>query len=145
MIPSLILRTAAKVLTPLMLLFSVFLLLRGHDESGGGFIGGLVVAGAFALYAVAYGTTETRQALRISPRDLIAFGLAAAIIAGVFPLFMGDGFLTGEWLMWEMGGGREFKIGSNLLFDIGVYLIVAGMTLTVVLALEERGKRLFPY
>jgi multicomponent Na+:H+ antiporter subunit B len=145
MIFSLILRTAAKVLVPLMLLFSVFLLLRGHDESGGGFIGGLVVAGAFALYAVAYGSRQMRAALRIDPRELIALGLAAAIAAGVFPFFLGDGFLTGEWLMWEIGEGREFKIGSNLLFDIGVYLIVAGMTLTVVLALEERGRRLFPF
>jgi multicomponent Na+:H+ antiporter subunit B len=145
MIFSLILRTAAKVLIPLMLLFSIFLLLRGHDESGGGFIGGLVVAGAFALYAVAFGTSDTRAALRIDPRDLISIGLAAAVIAGIFPFFLGDGFLTGEWLMWEIADGREFKIGSNLLFDIGVYMIVAGMTLTVVLALEERGKRLFPF
>lgn len=145
MIFSLILRTAAKVLIPLMLLFSVFLLLRGHDESGGGFIGGLVVAGAFALYAVAYGTAQTREAMRLDPRDLITAGLAAAIFAGMLPYILGNPFLTGEWLMWEIGDGREFKIGSNLIFDIGVYLIVAGMTLTVIFAIEERGKRLFPY
>jgi multicomponent Na+:H+ antiporter subunit B len=142
---SLILRTAAKVLTPLMLLFSVFLLLRGHDESGGGFIGGLVIAGAFALYAVAYGTAQTREALRVDPRDLITAGLAFAVFAGLLPFFFGNQFLAGEWLMWDVGDGVEFKVGSSLIFDIGVYLIVAGMTLTVIFAIEERGKRLFPY
>lgn len=144
MIYSLILRTAARVLIPLMLLFSVFLLLRGHNESGGGFIGGLVVAGAFALYAVAYGTREARAALRIDPRDLIGVGLALALLAGMVPFFFGHGFLTGEWFMYEYANGDELKIGSNLFFDIGVYLIVAGMTLTVIFGIEERGKKLFP-
>ncbi|MFW5973062.1 MAG: Na+/H+ antiporter subunit B [Bacteroidota bacterium] len=144
MIFSIILRTASRVLIPLMLLLSVFLLFRGHNESGGGFIGGLVVASAYALYAAAYGTQRARMALRVSPRDLIAAGLAVALLAGMFPFLLGSGFLTGEWFIAEMGNGTEFKIGSNLFFDIGVYLIVAGMGLTVVFNLDERSDSIFP-
>ena len=62
-----IFRTAARLLMPLLLLFSVFLLLRGHNEPGGGFVGGLVAAAAFALYAIAFGTRRARQALVVSP------------------------------------------------------------------------------
>ncbi|MCG8667950.1 MAG: hypothetical protein MI867_00930, partial [Pseudomonadales bacterium] len=65
---SLILRTATLIVLPLQLVFSLFLLLRGHDEPGGGFIGGLVAAGAFALYLYAYGVHALKQLLRVSPK-----------------------------------------------------------------------------
>jgi multicomponent Na+:H+ antiporter subunit B len=58
-----------------VLLFSLFLLFRGHNEPGGGFVGGLVAATAFALYAIAYGIVRARQALRVDPRTLIGIGL----------------------------------------------------------------------
>ncbi|HAU19383.1 MAG TPA: Na(+)/H(+) antiporter subunit B, partial [Marinobacter adhaerens] len=82
---TLILHTAALAIMPLQLMFSVFLLLRGHDEPGGGFIGGLVAASAFVLYAFAFGAESTRKLLRVSPRDILAagllFGLASTIPA----------------------------------------------------------------
>jgi ABC-type multidrug transport system permease subunit len=73
---SLILQTAARSLVAVLLLFSVFLLLRGHDEPGGGFIGGLVAAAAFALYAIAFDVASTRRMLGMHPRMMIAVGLA---------------------------------------------------------------------
>jgi multicomponent Na+:H+ antiporter subunit B len=71
---SLILGTATRFLMPLMLLFSIFLLLRGHNMPGGGFAGGLVAAAAFALYSIAASVGTTRKALRFEPQNFIGVG-----------------------------------------------------------------------
>lgn len=136
---SIILRTAAQFLGPLMLLFSVFLMLRGHNESGGGFIGGLVAASSFALYAMAYGTEVSRQALRVSPQTLMALGLGIAVASGLIPLFFGGALLEGLWV--EPLG---VKLGTPILFDVGVYLLVISMALIIVYELDEDGVGLFP-
>jgi multicomponent Na+:H+ antiporter subunit B len=134
---SLILRTAARVLLPLLLLFSIFLLLRGHNEPGGGFSGGLVAAAAFSLLAVATDPSIVRRALPLAPRSLIGVGLLVAIASGVTGLFAGKPFLTGLWVELSPPGGGVLAIGTPLLFDIGVYLVVLGVVLTIVLALAE--------
>ncbi|NJN96396.1 MAG: Na+/H+ antiporter subunit B [Anaerolineales bacterium] len=132
---SLILATATRYLLPLLLLFSAFLLLRGHNEPGGGFVGGLVGAAAFALYAIAYGVGLTRQVLRLDPIQLIALGLLIALISGVPGLLSGQPFMTGLW------SGQAIpvlgKAGTPVLFDAGVYLLVIGITLTIIFTLAE--------
>ena len=90
---SLILSTAARLILPLLLLFSIFLLLRGHYEPGGGFVGGLVAAAAFALYATAFGVASTREVLRIDPRVLIGAGVLVAAISGMFAWLFGRSLL----------------------------------------------------
>ncbi len=135
---SVILRTAARLLVPLILLFSVFLLLRGHNETGGGFIGGLVAGISFALYAIAYGTAASRESLRATPPRLMAVGLGIAVLSGVLPLFMGGALLEGLWVKWPL------KVGTPVLFDVGVYLLVIGLTLMIVYELEEHNPGLFP-
>lgn len=134
---SLILRTATRFLLTLLLLFSVFLLLRGHNEPGGGFVGGLVAAAAFALYAIAYDATAARRALRFDPRSLIAVGLLVAIGSGLVGVVVGEPFMTGQWGYLELPGLPAVDIGTPLIFDIGVYLVVIGVTLTMILALAE--------
>ncbi|WP_103019102.1 Na+/H+ antiporter subunit B [Salinibacter altiplanensis] len=136
---SVILRTAARLLVPLILLFSVFLLLRGHNETGGGFIGGLVAGISFALYAIAYGTAASRESLRARPQRLMAVGLGIAVLSGLLPLFGGGTLLEGIWVKW---GG--LKVGTPVLFDVGVYLLVIGLTLVIVYELEEHNPGLFP-
>ncbi|HLW40594.1 MAG TPA: MnhB domain-containing protein, partial [Brumimicrobium sp.] len=64
---SLILNTVSKILLPLLILFSVFVLLRGHNLPGGGFVGGLVASIAFILHAFANGLIETKKLIRIHP------------------------------------------------------------------------------
>jgi multicomponent Na+:H+ antiporter subunit B len=135
---SVILRTAARLLVPLILLFSIFLLLRGHNETGGGFIGGLVAGISFALYAIAYGTAASRESLRATPPRLMAVGLGIAVLSGVLPLFMGGALLEGLWVKWPL------KVGTPVLFDVGVYLLVIGLTLMIVYELEEHNPGLFP-
>jgi multicomponent Na+:H+ antiporter subunit B len=131
---SLILRTASRYLLPLLLLFSVFLLLRGHNEMGGGFVGGLVAATAFSLYAMGYGVQLARQALRINPRILIGAGLLVALASGILPLFAGWPFMTG---LWQHPDSPVGHVGTPLLFDAGVYLLVLGVTLTIIFNLAE--------
>ena len=134
---SLILRTAARILLPLLLLFSFFLLLRGHNEPGGGFAGGLVAAAAFALLAVATDVPIARRALRLEPRLLIGIGLLVAAASGTVGLLGGAPFLTGLWTDLALPGGLTLALGTPLVFDVGVYLVVIGVVLTIVLALAE--------
>ncbi len=135
--PSLILRTATRYLIALLLLFSVFLLLRGHNHPGGGFAGGLVAAGAFALYSIAFDPGAARELLRVDPRSLIGAGLLTALGSGLPAVLRGQPFLTGQWTYLELAGGTRVDVGTPLLFDVGVYLAVLGMTLTIILALAE--------
>lgn len=133
----LILPTATRYLLPLLLLFSLFLLLRGHNDPGGGFAGGLVASAGFALLATAAGVPAARSLLRIDTRTLLGVGLTVAIASGLIGMLLGRPFLTGTWVTLALPDGSSFYVGTPLLFDIGVYLVVIGMVLTIVFALEE--------
>ncbi len=129
---TLILREATRFLTSLMLLFSIFMLFRGHNQPGGGFIGGLIAAAAFALYALVSGAQAVRSILRIDPRAYTMAGVAFALLAGVIAWLTGRPFLSGVWI--TIAG---VKLGTPLLFDVGVYLVVIGAVLTIILAVKE--------
>lgn len=135
---SLILRTTTRFLFTLLLLFSFFLLMRGHDAPGGGFIGGLIAAGAFALYLMAYGADKLRTLLPVPPRTMLSIGLLIALGSGILAFFSRLPFLTARWTVLPFGpDGGPLKIGTPLFFDAGVYLVVIGFILTFVLDLEE--------
>jgi len=133
--PSLILRTGSRLLLALLLVFSVFELLRGHNEPGGGFVGGLLAAAGFALYMLAFDAAAARRLLRVSPLTVIGGGLLVAAAAGSAAFYAGRPFLTGLWYPHPVPGIG--KISTVLLFDIGVYLVVAGTTLLIVFTLAE--------
>jgi multisubunit Na+/H+ antiporter MnhB subunit len=137
-IDSLILRTMVRLLFTMLLLFSVFIFFRGHNEPGGGFIAGLVAAAAYALYSIAYTTTDAQHALWVTPRTLIGMGLLIALASGLVGILRGGAFLSGQWMN-ELVITEEIiiKVGTPLFFDIGVFLTVIGVTLTIVFALEE--------
>ena len=132
---SLILTTTVKYLIPLLHIFSLFLLLRGHNEPGGGFTGGLVAASAYALYAIANGVTEAKELLMFNPISLIGTGLIIALFSGMIPLFAGKSFMTGLWLK-ETIPVIE-KIGTPLIFDSGVFILVLGITTKIIFSLAE--------
>jgi len=134
---SLILRTATRYMFPPLLVFSVYLLLRGHHYPGGGFVGGLMAGSAFSLYALAFNVAEARQRLRVEPCDITAVGLAVALMSGLPALWSGKAFLSGIW--WDIHIGPTFSIhlGTPVIFDIGVYLVVMGVLLTLVFSLGE--------
>jgi multicomponent Na+:H+ antiporter subunit B len=136
---SLILRTASHFLITLLLLYSIFLLLRGHNAPGGGFVGGLVGASAWALHGIAFGERSVRRSLGLEPQSYIAIGFCLAAFSGVIAILDHSAFLTGRWLLIELGSGRKLDLGTPLLFDLGVYLVVLGTALTIILSLEEEG------
>lgn len=131
-----IFRTIAPVLAAIMVVFSVFVLLRGHNEPGGGFIGGLIAASAIALYGIAVGVAEVRKALRVDPLALAGFGVLLASISGLISIAFGVPFLTGLWTIFTFEN-TEIAISSPMFFDIGVYFVVLGTLAAVALALEE--------
>src|SRR5262245_45637880 len=99
---TLIFRTIAPALTSLMLLFSVFVLLRGHNDPGGGFIGGLIAVAAIAIYGVAFGVPAARRALYFHPLAISGAGLLVAAASGLPSLANGVPFLTGLWTSWHV-------------------------------------------
>jgi multicomponent Na+:H+ antiporter subunit B len=131
-VTSLILQATTRFMLPVLLLFSVFLLLRGHNSPGGGFAGGLVAAAAYTLYALAFGPAAAREAVRADTRRLIGVGLLVAAAGGAAGLLVGRPWFTG---LWAHPGGVH--LGTPLVFDVGVYLTVAGMVLTIILTLAE--------
>lgn len=132
---SLILATATRYLVPLLLLFAFFMLLRGHNEPGGGFVGGLVAASAIALYALANGLPRAVGVFRMRPMTLIGIGLLAALASGTVAALNGLPFLTGLWSTVTLG--VVGKLGTPLLFDVGVFLVVVGVTLLIIFSLME--------
>ena len=132
---SIILSTATQYLLPLLLMLSVYLLLHGHNVPGGGFVGGLVASAAFSLYSMAGGVDGARKVLHFNPRTVSGLGLLLVFCSGVPSLFIGKPFLTGLWS--EIKVPVLGKVGTPLLFDAGVYLVVVGVTLTIIFSLEE--------
>ncbi len=132
-----IFRTVAPYFTSLMVLFSIFVLLRGHNEPGGGFIGGLIAASAFAIYGIACGVQPVRRALFFHPMSIAGTGLFIAACAGLPSLFARVPYLTGLWIFPKVGE-VEIVLSTPLVFDIGVYLVVVGAITSIALALEER-------
>ena len=115
-------------------------MLRGHNLPGGGFIGGLVAAGAFAFYVIAYDTSVAKNKLRVEPIWFIAAGLVFSLISALPSIFIGKAAMTALWdgavpLHWF--GLGALKIGTPLFFDMGVYLVVIGVTLLIIFTLGE--------
>lgn len=133
---STILQTATRVLMPLLLLFAVFLLLRGHNQPGGGFVGGLVVASSFVLYSIAFGVDASRRALLVRPATLLGVGPLVALTSGLPAVITGQPFMTALWTEVPIGG-TAIALGTPLVFDVGVFLAVIGVVLTIVFTLSE--------
>ncbi|MEX1117945.1 MAG: Na+/H+ antiporter subunit B [Terrimicrobiaceae bacterium] len=132
---SVILNATNRILSGLLIVFSVFLLLRGHNLPGGGFAGGLVASCAFVLQALTFGVASAKKLLVFDPRTLIAVGLIVALISGLPALFEGLPFMTGLWDKTPLP--IVGKLGTPLLFDLGVYIVVGGISCLIVFSLGE--------
>ncbi|MCO5118925.1 MAG: Na(+)/H(+) antiporter subunit B [Burkholderiaceae bacterium] len=119
---NLILQLAGRVVLPISLVFSLYLLWRGHNEPGGGFVGGLIAAAGFAVYGLPRGRSRLLAALRWPPAGIAGAGLLMALLSGIPGLLSGSPYLTHQWKFWDGG----FAVGTALAFDVGVYLAVLG-------------------
>lgn len=127
-----LLPAAARIVAPVQIVFSVYLLLRGHNLPGGGFIAGLVMASALVLRVM----VDPKREPKIDLIVLAGVGLLVALGSAVLPWLAGRAFFTGMW------GGEiwlpligSLKLGTPLLFDIGVYLVVTGVASKLLLVL----------
>ncbi|MEM1140381.1 MAG: MnhB domain-containing protein [Pseudomonadota bacterium] len=136
---SLILRTATPLLVSLMIVYSIFVLFRGHNEPGGGFIGGLIAASAFCVLGISSGPQAVRSALRVPPMSLAGTGLFFAGISGLVAALFEQPFLTGKWYFPETELDMKIPIATPVLFDIGVWLVVVGTIVAITLVLAEWG------
>ncbi|WP_299044698.1 Na+/H+ antiporter subunit B [uncultured Tateyamaria sp.] len=135
---SIILRVGTRYLCGILVLFSLYMLIRGHNEPGGGFIGGLIGSTGFVLFAIACGTADARAALKVLPQNIAMAGLGIALLAGIAAAVFGDALFTGQWLFInETPENKGLPISTVLVFDIGVYLVVFGSILSIVFAMEE--------
>jgi multicomponent Na+:H+ antiporter subunit B len=130
---TLIFRTMAPAIAIAMILFSILVLLRGHNAPGGGFIAGLIAAAAIAIYAMAFGVGAARRRLRINPLAVSGAGACIAALSGLPSLVIEAPFLTGLWLPGDL-------FGTPGLFDIGVYLTVLGAVSSIAMALEDESE-----
>lgn len=121
-----ILAVLARPLYALILLASVWVLLRGHNEPGGGFIGGLLAVSATVLWAVARDGAAARERLPLrDPVRLAALGAGLAAVSGLPSLFEGGAYLTHWWGSLDLFV-TSVKVSTVMLFDLGVYLCVWG-------------------
>lgn len=135
-VPSTIVASTVRLLFALALVFSLFLLFAGHNAPGGGFIGGLVAGAAFVLRYIDGGVDEVRRVARIDPVTLVAGGITLAVLTG-FAGYLGKAFLDASKLEADLGPLGHLKVTGALPFDIGVYLVVVGLS---IVAIEAFGR-----
>jgi multicomponent Na+:H+ antiporter subunit A len=120
-----------------MLVFSLYLLLAGHNQPGGGFAGGLVAGVTVVLAWAAGGPDTVRRIVPFRSSALLGLGLVVATLTGFASLFGGSAFLESGYLEQTLPLVGKVKVVSALGFDIGVYLVVVGMSLGLVRALGD--------
>lgn len=137
MTSSLILTTVTRLVFFVVLLFSLYLLLRGHNSPGGGFIAGVTTALGILLQSIASDLRSVRLVFRVEPRVLAGVGLMTSLTTGVVPMLLGYPFLTSTFGHVHLPGLGEVEIASAFFFDLGVYCVVVGGTLLMMITLAE--------
>ena len=134
---SVILRKAARYLFPVIMLFSIYLLLRGHNEPGGGFVGGLAAASGFILNQLAFDLQSTKKLMNVESLTLIGVGLLTAMVSSVLTTLDGRPYFSSHWATIHITPAWHLEIGTPLVFDVGVYLVVLGVTLAILLSISN--------
>jgi len=134
--PELYLRFLNRILTPVLLLLSLYLLFRGHNLPGGGFIAGLMAAAAFQLQILSRGHDRVRRTIVPYLNSGIGLGLAIAICSGIVGLLDGF-FFKGVWFSLNLPLLGYLKIGTPVIFDLGVFLVVVSLATSYLLGLSR--------
>ncbi|WP_373896098.1 Na(+)/H(+) antiporter subunit B [Virgibacillus natechei] len=128
----LILRTTTSVIAFILLGFSVYLLIAGHNSPGGGFVGGLLTSGAVLLMYMAYGMGAVKKILPINLTMLIPIGLAIAVATGMGSFLFNVSFLSQSFGYFTFPFFGEIELATAMIFDLGVYLTVVGVVTTII-------------
>jgi multicomponent Na+:H+ antiporter subunit B len=133
----LILRWTAGFMMVALNMVAIYLLLRGHHLPGGGFIGGLISALSILLFGLATGMDGLEDRLRLDPLRVAAAGLLAALVSALIPVAVGQPFLEHFQGYLPVPLWGEVYWGTPLLFDLGVMLLVLGITTKIILVLAR--------
>ncbi len=131
----------ARLVLPLAFVIAFYLFLRGHNQPGGGFVAGLVVAIALTVQYMVAGTQWAEAHIDLNPRRWVAFGLLLAVGTGLGALFFGYPFLTTHTAHVELPWIGELHLPSATFFDAGVFTVVVGATLLILTALAHQSVR----
>ncbi|WP_027963277.1 Na(+)/H(+) antiporter subunit B [Halalkalibacillus halophilus] len=131
----LILKTLTQLIAFLLLGFSIYLFFAGHNAPGGGFIGGLMTASAIILMYITYGIEKIQQILPINYITMFIAGLMIATLSGVGAIMFGVPFLSQTFGYFDIPFFGETELATALIFDLGVYLAVVGVTMTIILTI----------
>jgi monovalent cation:proton antiporter len=134
---SLILTTVSRLVFFVVLLFSLYLLLRGHNSPGGGFIAGVMTALGILLQLIASDLRYVRRVFRVEPRRLAGIGLLTSLTTGLVPMLLGYPFLTSTFGHLYAPWLGDIELASAFCFDLGVYGVVVGATLLMIMTLAE--------
>ena len=134
---SLIFDTTLRLVFDAAVVFSIYLLFAGHNQPGGGFVGGLVAAAALALRFVAGGAGDVQDLLPVSPWGLLSAGLMLVTGSALVPLFFGNPLLDQQAYDWTVPLLGDVHAATATVFDAGIYLVVVGLLLMVVAGLGD--------
>ncbi|MEM6711134.1 MAG: hydrogen gas-evolving membrane-bound hydrogenase subunit E [Pseudomonadota bacterium] len=135
-LPSIIFTSTARFFFVLMMVASLIVLFRGHNEPGGGFIGGLIASAGFAVLALALGVNMARERLVLHPFVWMGTGLVLGLVSGIPGAVINGSFLTHQWADLDLGF-TTLKVGTTYIFDIGVYLTVIGGVLAFLIRVQQ--------
>lgn len=125
------LELSVRVIFHAVLITSIYLLFAGHNQPGGGFVGGLLVGAAIAMRYAAGGIEEIRTLSRFAPWTILGAGLLLAGVTALVPIVLGSDVLEAAVVERELPLFGKVKATSSLPFDLGVYLLVIGLVLMV--------------
>lgn len=134
---NLILKTTTSLISFLMLGFGIYLFFAGHNSPGGGFIGGLLTSGAFLLLYITYGMKTVNKRLPINFTKLVPLGLLIAALTSAGSFLFGEPFLSHTFGYFYFPIFGEVELATAMLFDLGVYLTVVGVIMTIILTIAN--------
>ncbi|WP_029595869.1 Na(+)/H(+) antiporter subunit B [Exiguobacterium chiriqhucha] len=132
-----ILQTAAVIIFFIIIVFSINLFFAGHYSPGGGFIGGLMTAAALVLMLLAFDSKTLANVLPVDYRKMTALGLAIAFLTSIHSIFWDRPFLTHAYDKFDLPLLGEQTLHTAITFDLGVYLVVIGVTMTIIQTIGE--------
>ncbi len=137
---SFLLQQLARLILPFAILLGLALLLKGHDEPGGGFVAGLSLAAAGILCVTAYGTRRFHEIVPVEPDRVALAGGVVLLVSLALPLLLGDAGLTHRHGTLDVGR-LSWKWQTALLFEIGVVMTVGGGLAAAALGLWQTPTR----
>ena len=134
---SIILQIASKYVRWFMIILSVFVLIRGHNYPGGGFIGGLLAGLAMAYNEFAYIPANVQDKGKVNPEYVLVLGIVLILLSALPGLWTQGIIMHGEWITVPFPFTEGIKLGTPFLFDVGVFFIVIGITVLFLFSLTS--------